>query len=387
MVEAVEEAVLPASGKGPYVLYDTVLYQTCPSLAHSVALLLVQHAFPMDPSEAFHNYTISWGPNRIVWYLDGTPIRVTTRDPAFPWPAKPLVLMVSPCPSSSHNISLNSTVHFSYRFSNDYSTHHQGSRNSRMLAYSTLFCLSLYSTVCSSSITVCTAQGSIWDGSQWTREKADYRPGPISMQMQGFRIAACSLMSPLMPLPACARAGHASGGLPRSALGDRFSHHTPVLQHTRGVPGSPRGILSLGRTKGSPVGSPPSERPIRYTTDGVPGSALGGGSLGHTTGVPGSPLGSQSVGDTPGGGVPTSRIVGYTQGGVPLSDPGKLLAGSRSASHGRLEGYTTVQPWGAELTAEEKEKLTEFVSKNLMMNFGWRKWGAEDAPFDNATAM
>lgn len=50
----------------------------------------------MDPSEEFHRYTISWGPRRIVWYLDDTPIRVTKRDEAFPWPAKPLVLMVRP---------------------------------------------------------------------------------------------------------------------------------------------------------------------------------------------------------------------------------------------------------------------------------------------------
>ncbi|GJP68943.1 hypothetical protein CLOP_g25579 [Closterium sp. NIES-67] len=62
---------------------------------------LEQFRFPFDPSAAFHTYTIVYSPDRVVWMIDNTPIRITARTPGKPFPSDNVKIMGSIWDASS----------------------------------------------------------------------------------------------------------------------------------------------------------------------------------------------------------------------------------------------------------------------------------------------
>ncbi|CAI5491614.1 unnamed protein product [Closterium sp. Naga37s-1] len=62
---------------------------------------LEQFRFPFDPSAAFHTYTIVYSPDRVMWLVDNTPIRITSRAPGNPFPSDNVKIMGSIWDASS----------------------------------------------------------------------------------------------------------------------------------------------------------------------------------------------------------------------------------------------------------------------------------------------
>ncbi|CAI7808033.1 unnamed protein product [Closterium sp. NIES-54] len=62
---------------------------------------LEQFRFPFDPSAAFHTYTIVYSPDRVMWLVDNTPIRITSRAPGKPFPSDNVKIMGSIWDASS----------------------------------------------------------------------------------------------------------------------------------------------------------------------------------------------------------------------------------------------------------------------------------------------
>ncbi|PKA47749.1 putative xyloglucan endotransglucosylase/hydrolase protein 32 [Apostasia shenzhenica] len=53
------------------------------------------HPLGFDASEDFHEYLIRWGPDEILWLIDGVVIRREVRREGDPWPEKPMFLYAS----------------------------------------------------------------------------------------------------------------------------------------------------------------------------------------------------------------------------------------------------------------------------------------------------
>ncbi|KAJ4768323.1 Xyloglucan endotransglucosylase/hydrolase [Rhynchospora pubera] len=112
-------------GRNQYILSTNVFI-------NGTGLREQQFAFWFDPSADFHNYTVIWSPKQIIWFIDGTPIRIFKKQ--------------------------NGTVTLPYP------------DNQSMKI-----------------------QLSIWDGTAWTQQPVDWSQAPFKAWYRNYRTKACTL--------------------------------------------------------------------------------------------------------------------------------------------------------------------------------------------------